>query len=325
MFGNNNTLSMRGVEYLLPTFIQQLKLRKMIIKIVLIYISSLLPLSLLAQNGSYSASVFFESDKFCLSKEEQEKLDDFMKIISPLTIYRVTIWGYCDDLGSKSHNDTLSKKRAKQLENTIKGYTGNNDIKFHYEGKGELPIKNSVNKNYALQRENNRRVDIVFETRKALTNKAIPNKKLINEIESDKLVLKEKSIPKFGKDSTLLIKGNVIVLDNVNFEPGTSKLFQSSYLVLQDFLGILKENKEIEVLITGHIVKSPIFIEGNDGLDSSTGKYNLSTARAKSVYDFLIKNGISEGRLSYKGLGFAFPTGKGSYFDRRVEVKILNN
>ncbi len=260
----------------------------MVIKQYIIFVCVFFPLTLLAQNNSHLVNVFFDSDKSCLSENEQKKLDDFMNSIDSLTIKKVSIFGYCDDIGTTSYNENLSKQRAKQLEKTIKSFSGNDDILFHYEGRGELPIDSNNEKEQSIQREHNRRVDIVFET---------------------------------SKD----VKGKVIVLENVKFVGGTTKLLSGGYPAINKLLTTLKENEHLKVIILGHVARGFIDDGYDDGLDSSTGKYNLSEARAKFVYDYLIEKGISEDRLSYKGLGYAFPTGKGAYYDRRVEVKILDN
>jgi outer membrane protein OmpA-like peptidoglycan-associated protein len=63
---------------------------------------------------------------------------------------------------------------------------------------------------------------------------------------------------------------------------------------------------------------------GKDGLDKDTGLMNLSEARAKAIYDYLIKNGIDARRLDYKGLKSNFPLGIGDKFDRRVEIEITD-
>ncbi len=84
----------------------------------------------------------------------------------------------------------------------------------------------------------------------------------------------------------------------------------------------LKRESKYDILILGHVCCQPVGSE--DLLDVRTGIKNLSVARAKAVYDGLVLNGIKEQRLAYKGLKSDFPTGKGRYYDRRVEIKIVN-
>ena len=56
-----------------------------------------------------------------------------------------------------------------------------------------------------------------------------------------------------------------------------------------------------------------------------TNKKNLSIARAKFVYDFLLEKGISKERMSYEGLAHKFPLGGSEDKDRRVEILILSD
>jgi outer membrane protein OmpA-like peptidoglycan-associated protein len=88
---------------------------------------------------------------------------------------------------------------------------------------------------------------------------------------------------------------------------------------LDSLVTTLKEKPAYEIIIYGHICCHP---PGQDGQDISTGIFNLSVARAKVIYDYLIEHGIEAGRLSYKGLKADYPTGKGEKYDRRVEIQI---
>jgi flagellar motor protein MotB len=60
-----------------------------------------------------------------------------------------------------------------------------------------------------------------------------------------------------------------------------------------------------------------------------TGRYDLSTARAKAVYDYLVENGIEAKRMRYKGLAGQFPivmpelSEADRTTNRRVEILIL--
>ena len=54
----------------------------------------------------------------------------------------------------------------------------------------------------------------------------------------------------------------------------------------------MKANPNLKIEIVGHMDK----VEHKDNLN------DLSEERAKAIYDYLIKNGISADRLSYKGM-----------------------
>jgi outer membrane protein OmpA-like peptidoglycan-associated protein len=87
--------------------------------------------------------------------------------------------------------------------------------------------------------------------------------------------------------------GDVIQVAAINYERNSLKLDMKNSDGLQEILALLKGNSRINVEIRSHT-------------DSNgTSKYNLdiSEKRAKSVYDYLTKNGIPASRLKYKGYG----------------------
>ena len=54
------------------------------------------------------------------------------------------------------------------------------------------------------------------------------------------------------------------------------------------------------------------------------GKRNLSFARARYIYEYLMKNGVAKKRMKYIGLKHKYPLGGDPKFDRRVEIEITN-
>jgi outer membrane protein OmpA-like peptidoglycan-associated protein len=91
-----------------------------------------------------------------------------------------------------------------------------------------------------------------------------------------------------------------IVLNNLNFEGGRHVLLPSSQPTLQAIVEVMKNNPGLEVEIRGHICCSAV---NEDGLDIDTGERVLSRNRAREIYQYLINNGITANRLSYRGMG----------------------
>ena len=65
-----------------------------------------------------------------------------------------------------------------------------------------------------------------------------------------------------------------------------------------------------------------------DNVGADQANQTLSTNRAKSVYDYMIKLGVDSKRLVYKGYGKSQPvdvntTEAGKARNRRTEVKII--
>jgi len=111
-----------------------------------------------------------------------------------------------------------------------------------------------------------------------------------------------------------------IVLKNVFFETGSAKLKPTSYAELGRLTLLLNEHPDLRIEISGH----------TDNQGSKVTNQKLSEARAKSVVDFLITEGIESSRLEYKGYAFDQPiagneTSEGRAQNRRVEFKVLSN
>ncbi len=113
-------------------------------------------------------------------------------------------------------------------------------------------------------------------------------------------------------------KGASIVLKNIFYETNSYDLKSESITELKKLLGFLNTNTNIIVEISGH----------TDNVGSKSSNLTLSTNRAKTVYEYLIKNGINKNRLRYKGYDFSKPiadnnTEKGRAKNRRTEFKII--
>ena len=130
------------------------------------------------------------------------------------------------------------------------------------------------------------------------------------------------SYPEIEKEIEVVEKKeNKILLENVLFITGYSYLTMGSKRTLNNVAETLKK-ETFSFVIQGHVCCT----QGElDAVDRKTNKRNLSIARAKFVYDFLVEKGISKDRMSYEGLAHKFPLGGSEYKDRRVEILILSN
>lgn len=86
--------------------------------------------------------------------------------------------------------------------------------------------------------------------------------------------------------------GDIIKVDNINYELNKSKLDMKNSRGLKEIIKLLKDNK-ISVEIRSH----------TDSKGSSKYNAELSQERAKSIYDYLVANGVNKYRLKYKGYG----------------------
>ncbi len=116
------------------------------------------------------------------------------------------------------------------------------------------------------------------------------------------------------------IVGDHIYLENLLFERGSSKLTFQAKTQLDKIAKLLFKYKTLEFEIQGHVCCTPPYQK--EAIDKETRKRNLSHNRAESVYKYLAFKKISKTRMSHKGYGNTVPLGKGSEYDRRVELVI---
>ena len=112
--------------------------------------------------------------------------------------------------------------------------------------------------------------------------------------------------------------GKKMVLKNIQFEPNSTKLIDTSYKYLQDFAEYLKKNPTLKVCINGHT---------DIGSKNEQDNINLSENRAKVVMLYLITQGVDKNQLSSKGFGSSVPiadnaTSEGRAKNRRTEFEI---
>ncbi len=113
--------------------------------------------------------------------------------------------------------------------------------------------------------------------------------------------------------------GQKIVLKNIFFKTDSFELNARSLVELSKLVEFLNNNSNIKIEISGH----------TDNIGEIEYNQLLSENRAKSVYEYLLKQGIGAERLKYKGYGESLPintndTDEGRAENRRTEIKILS-
>ena len=112
--------------------------------------------------------------------------------------------------------------------------------------------------------------------------------------------------------------GNVVELKNIFFETAKFDLKPESKAELNKLVSFLVLNKTMRIELSGH----------TDNVGDKKSNQLLSQNRAKSVYDYLILNGIDAKRLSFKGYGDTRPKVKNDSdsnraLNRRTEFKVI--
>ena len=116
-----------------------------------------------------------------------------------------------------------------------------------------------------------------------------------------------------------LREGQTIRIDQLFFEADSSKIKTESHRVLDELYSFLANNRDVVVEIGGH----------TNGIPEHAYCDRLSTLRAKAVAEYLVRRGIKQTRLKYKGYGKRQPvatnkTPNGRKRNQRVEIKILS-
>lgn len=288
----------------------------------------LLLTSMLFSFGQNQFVLFFDSGKATLSVPEKNHLKSW--ILSNRESKIVAINGYTDEDGSSSYNDSLSKKRVDFIYNNVKDAVL---IRADFQSRsfGE-------NFNQAKSKSENRKVIVYFIEKKDLNRE---NEILgISDIKKETVV----KLPRVFSEKFEMVNptdgqtikmelnqafmhaidtakaGEKLVLENLNFVVNTFIVTTNSRPKMFELLTVLQQNPKLKIEIQGNLCCQPI------------DRLNLSTERAKAIYNFLVFYKIDKSRLRYKGFGssnplFALPekSEEERAANRRVEILILEN
>lgn len=249
-------------------------------------------------------SIFFEFDKYNLKEEQAEGVVAFVQKIDTSRIESIEIYGYCDDRGKDEYNFVLSTNRATTVKNKLIERGIKSKIIITLEGKGRIMLDEDLQTDIPETRSKNRRVDVVVNYKSiTIENLKIPG--VYSTIKKD------------------VVPGDRIYLEKVLFERGSSQLTIQAKKELDKIALLLLKFKNIQFEVQGHVCCTPSY--HREAIDRETKKRELSVNRAKRVFNYLFKKGISNSRMTYRGYGNTQSLKQGSALDRRVELLILKN
>jgi OmpA-OmpF porin, OOP family len=113
-------------------------------------------------------------------------------------------------------------------------------------------------------------------------------------------------------------KGELKLLEPVQFETATAEIKDVSFPLLDEVVGVMMDAPDIRIAVHGH----------TDSRGSASYNRELSLRRARSVVKYLTDKGVAASRLDALGFGADKPiasndTDQGRATNRRVEFKIL--
>lgn len=250
-----------------------------------------------AQETEQRFSLYFENDEDALTAIHLKVIDSIKGSHNKGDL-DVHIKGYTNNVGDADYNLKLSKRRAANVTKMLREFTI-----ISSQGYGEI----------ASEAAKNRRVDILVHHKDEHISE--PDEIIIPPI------IKEPKVAPIAIKSNLK-KGDRITIDGVMFYKDRDVILEESIPVLDNLLHFLEENPDVKFKLIGHICCGDTSNPGRDLINLRTKKRNLSEARAKSVYNYLRKNGIDGKRMRYLGMAFIQPLGGMDEDDRRVEIEI---
>lgn len=294
--------------------------------LLLLIIAFLLTTPLYAQRKNDTFSVYFELDVATLNARAKNTID---KLYADAKINKrapIAIVGYADFIASEEYNLSLSQKRATNVKEYLRKFDLDLQEIRTVVGRGEVKRKDTLDKDKGVARD--RRVDIVMEYEK------LGKKQVKEEERGDMTVImrpkEKKEVPPSTGDAGFDIEkvpvGKSFILKNIYFPMGRHFPKQTSDEELQNLLQVMRENSQMEIQIEGHVC---CISNVPDAYDLDSGQMDLSSNRAKFIYEYLKARGIEVNRISYIGYGKNKPifaneeTQEQASVNRRVEIRIL--
>lgn len=140
-----------------------------------------------------------------------------------------------------------------------------------------------------------------------------------NEAETFNDFLDDDGCPDDPNDKVHISRDRIIITEQVYFDTGKTSIKKQSYDILDAVVEVLNANQQItKIRVEGH----------TDSRGSDEMNLELSQGRSEAVMEYMVKNGVAEGRVEAIGYGETKPirtndTAEGRSYNRRVEFTIL--
>ncbi|RMB56073.1 hypothetical protein EAX61_16100 [Dokdonia sinensis] len=252
-------------------------------------------------------SFYFPNDGAHLIMSQKKKADS-LKLLFQRDSITIVLTGYANAYASDAYNLKLAQARIK----TVKDYLA--PLKVNQtDAIGELD-------GYSWEE---RRVDATI----TITERNIPDSTQFKKDEPIATGNKRRMLSSRRLDITSYSELEInekTVLFGIFFQGGTDRMLgSSSEITLRKLLRFMNGYPNRKIKLTGHICCSMDKSPEEDGTNNRTKSNTLSLDRAKAVYDYLIRKGISPDRMAYEGLAYLEPLDWEETKNRRVEITIL--
>ena len=278
------------------------------LSLLLLYLACCTP----ALASSDTLSIYFPLNSSVLTEEATQQLDAAIYKSAISESHPLQIIGYADVTGSEAYNLRLSNLRAISVKRYLLQSGFRPERITLVIGKGEEQSSKGRESDPTT-----RRVDLVRTH--ATASIELPQPPATPPPVTQRTVS--------NTDISIVAVGELLVLDKIFFEPGRHFFLESSTKALDDLSATLKAHPKVKISIEGHVCCTP---GTADGMDEDTHKSELSVNRAIAVRNYLLRKGIAEHRLEFKGLGgsqrLVWPehTDEDMSQNRRVEIRIID-
>ena len=230
-------------------------------------------------------------------------------------------------------NDVIALvEKKKKLEASYNELATSSNVQLDAKAKEILTLSNQLNeKENALIAESTRleklktdlatRSERIQQLEELIATKEAKMQQLKNAVSN--------ALQNFeGKGLTVHRKNGKVYVSMENkllFDSGSWAVGSEGKAAVKQLAAVLKQNKDIEVLIEGHTDNVPY--KGNNNLNDN---WDLSTKRATAIVRILINNQVSPKRITAAGRGEFLPiesnvTKLGRAKNRRIEVILAPN
>ena len=313
-----------------------------------------------------SAEVYFDFGKHDLRPEADSTLLKIARQVSGLENFEIKITAHTDSIGTLENNLALSKRRADAVKNFLAAQ-GIPAKKFTVSFFGEAqPADVNLTEE---GRQHNRRatIEVLQSTPMVTIEGTVVDEKTGQSLIADVVIhtkdsrdsIRTKADGYFKKTfppgtvvgldafaecyflkSEMLkatpgikpikiqlkpaLAGEKVDIENLYFVGNQPVLLAESKPELPKILRFMQLSPKMKIEIAGHVnfPNRPPVVEESD-------EYQLSIARAKMVYNYLLENGIPASRINFKGYGnweMRFPhaiSEEQQALNRRVEIRVM--
>ncbi len=313
-----------------------------------------------------SIEIYFDFGKHELLSDADSVLSSLLKYCQPKEEYLVKITAHTDSIGTVANNEALSRRRANAVIAYLKNKgVQESAITVSTFGETKPAAPNASDSG----RQMNRRATVeVFKSQPVgtiegtvlnektgepiLANVVLHTKDNRDTLKTDekgyfkktylvgtivgidayaKCFFMKSDMVKAEKEAKIVklplkpaVTGEAMDIDKLYFVGNEAVLLEKSKPELPKILQFLQLNPEMKIEIAGHVNHPNL-----PNVSETSWEYKLSVARAKLVHDYLLENGIPQGRINYKGYGnweMRFPHARSEEqmaLNRRVEIRIL--